>query len=1338
MRWEWSVLPFLLFLVPFKSDARWISLKDGPKELMVSYNFNSSNQLNVSISLSGVEVERVKNGGDEYLKISIPKAGVLTEVGKPELPIFTSFLALPPHKEIHIDIEGVDTQELMGTYMIYPHQNPPIRSPNPDAYENTFEIDEKTYREDRIFPQKIVELRDPVTFREIRIVPLIIYPVRYNPKRGKVTVVRDLKLRITYDNASIYDREKFPLRLTTSFMPLYKTFVKNFDQFYSGIDVQDGTYLVIVKDEYYDAVKTLVDWRRLEGANVKVVRLSEISGAPTFDDLRAYIEDAYHNWESPPEYLLLFGDYEDIPSGSGVSGFASDNGYATVSGDDYLPDIHVARIPVNSVESAYYVVNKILKYDREPTIDNSNWYKKVLTISRSDYVDDANARRCGELALQYGGFIKMDSLWKSLGTNSLYLLKDAINEGRSFVAYFDHGSETSWLALEPVFKIGDVQGLNNVGKLPVIVDIACLNSKFDYQGGDCLSEAWIKAGEPGHEIGAIAVLGATSTSPFVYTDTLGRGFFKGYFEDSLWRLGDAVDYAKLYLYQNFPEPSGGLTQATIEMHEAFGDPYMMFWTDVPRSLLVSHPSKIPLGLNTVEVLVRGEKGEPIQGAIVTISQRGKLIGKRKTDMGGKATLEVEIIKEDSIALVVSGHNLIPYTGYILPKAEGVYLTVGKVIIDDSKGNGDGKVNPGEEIFLNIYVKNLGATKAKVVEGLLSSSSDCVHLLVDSVRFGDIEPGDSTLSDGAFYLSVQKDCYLEDTLSFNLELKDTFGNQWTSHFNVSLCFPIVEIDSILVIDSVAQEPDGFPEPGELVDLKPLLKTHGCYEVNNLTLILSTNSPYVEIIDGVSRFHRLVDRDSSQILGDAFKVKILEEAPFGASIPFEIKVKGEGVDSAFSVTMNVAKGGDYLIWDPDRSHISGPEIKEFLDSLGYSGYYLGDRNLGEFRPILHNFKSLFVCLGAGNEKFILSKNNADAWAVVSYLSNGGKIYLEGADPWYYDPRYEDGLLLDTLFGINATSDGSGDLSNIHGVQGTFTEGLTFSYSGTNKWIDRLLPMEENSWAILKNNSPSYFCGIAHVDVDLKTVGLSCSFGGLTGTIDSKRALLDSIMHFFGIYRNHPPSSFSLRNPPDGDTLSLPFYLEWKEATDPDPEDEVSYDLYLSVYPDFPMNRTIKVAGLSKNRFLVDSSFLDTLTGQLRGVRLGFIKGSMEGLHKGLSGGKLSEANGFGSVLENMGISVYYWKVKARDGEGGDRWSNETRSFAVVFCKPGDANGDGNVDMNDITFLGNYIYLNGPKPTPCSDLNGNGRIESGDLLLLGNYLYGQVGGREGKGNIGRWEKY
>ncbi len=59
---------------------------------------------------------------------------------------------------------------------------------------------------------------------------------------------------------------------------------------------------------------------------------------------------------------------------------------------------------------------------------------------------------------------------------------------------------------------------------------------------------------------------------------------------------------------------------------------------------------------------------------------------------------------------------------------------------------------------------------------------------------------------------------------------------------------------------------------------------------------------------------------------------------------------------------------------------------------------------------------------------------------------------------------------------------------------------------------------------------------------------------------------------------------------------------------------------------------------------------------------------------------------------------------------------------FYQCGDANRDGIVTVNDVVYLINYLFRNGPPPDPleAGDANCDGSANSGDIVCLLNYLF------------------
>ena len=61
-------------------------------------------------------------------------------------------------------------------------------------------------------------------------------------------------------------------------------------------------------------------------------------------------------------------------------------------------------------------------------------------------------------------------------------------------------------------------------------------------------------------------------------------------------------------------------------------------------------------------------------------------------------------------------------------------------------------------------------------------------------------------------------------------------------------------------------------------------------------------------------------------------------------------------------------------------------------------------------------------------------------------------------------------------------------------------------------------------------------------------------------------------------------------------------------------------------------------------------------------------------------------------------------------------------IIFCICGDINGNGSIEVGDLSYLSNYLFFGGslPQYPECSDINNDGNINSADLSYLANYLF------------------
>jgi hypothetical protein len=363
-----------------------------------------------------------------------------------------------------------------------------------------------------------------------------------------------------------------------------------------------------------------------------------------------------------------------------------------------------------------------------------------------------------------------------------------------------------------------------------------------------------------------------------------------------------------------------------------------------------------------------------------------------------------------------------------------YIAYLKSIIDDSLGgNNNGVINPGEDINLPLWVKNYGDSTGINITGVLQIN-DIYTTITDSVKsFGDIPRGDSAFTgEDGYDFSVATNCPDGHDIDFDLVCKDTNDSTWVSHFNLP-----VRAAELIFQEATVSGGNGNStfEPGETVTVVVTVKNQGSVAIDSVNALLRCLSSYTGMIDSIGSFSHIGPDSSADNSSDPFVVYSDSNAPPGTVVDFQMIVSsGYYIDTIpFSLTLGKK---DYYIWNPDQTPASGENIYSILTNLGYNGDY--DTNLV---PDLSPYDAIFVCVGVFPNNYVIEENSPEAIALSDFTTNGGKFYLEGGDVWYFDPL-GNGYDFCALFGINASDDGSGDLSPIVGLTGTFTTVLIIS--------------------------------------------------------------------------------------------------------------------------------------------------------------------------------------------------------------------------------------------------------------------------------------------------------
>jgi len=793
----------------------------------------------------------------------------------------------------------------------------------------------------------------------------------------------------------------------------------------------------------------------------------------------------------------------------------SDNYYTNITGD-FQNEIIPGRFWVNDTIEAKTVVAKVLSYERDTYIEDSLWLRKGVTIVREDefppYSDSvywADARYMHNLLIN-AGYIHIDSLSEHYGHDTVDLL-NAINDGRSYILYRGVGGN----AWSGPFYLYHPTNMNNGFKLPIVISATCATIEG-------IGKLWLSAGTPIEPKGVVGFFGTTTglMGAAEMRSALTKGTLENIFTDSMSTLGKAAEAGRLKYFELFND------SLEYDSWNCLGDPEMNVWTTRPKDIDVSHNQVVYAGTCTLFVDIQySANAMPVESALVCVMAKedSTIYYYGRTNSAGDIEFIVHpYIPGDTVFFTVTGRNLRAYDGFKLTQfIGGPYVLIKSFSISDTAGgNADSIANPGEDIDLPVWVANWGDATAYDISGVVRSTSpDSFFTISDTVKyFGDIQSLDSVFAPDGYNVIIAPNCPDNYRIELQLIARDVNDSIWISDFDFTAHAPLIQFLNYYFPGFVK-----YTQPGDTNQLILVLENIGSYKAENVVGRIFSDDSFFVAIDSTSSFGTIPSNDSASNQLDPFTITAAPETPpcYPLGIKLEI-VSGVYVDT-LNLTIYIGQK-DYLIWDPDPNHSSGPIIKAKLDSLNFLGEY--STTTLPYNDYLSLYKSLFVCLGVSPDNYIVSDTSKKGQEIQRYLEVlSGRVYMEGGDVWYGDPHYHHGYDFCQLFNILAVTNWIGSVSHVSGENGTFTQSMVFNYSGEDNSIDRIDP---NSGGVLifRKTLNNLNCGVAAGN---RTVGLSFELGGLDdgSPPSTKLVLVDSIMRYFGI----PPTGIrdSMASPP-----------------------------------------------------------------------------------------------------------------------------------------------------------------------------------------------------------------
>ncbi len=343
------------------------------------------------------------------------------------------------------------------------------------------------------------------------------------------------------------------------------------------VESNAGTMVLIAHPSLMAEANAWATYRSGQGTVTKVVDVTDIYDEFNFGVASSYaIEEflfyAKNNWQTPPSYVLLFGDghydsknYDatDIGYWNMIPARLVDTLYDQTGSDEALTDfnndglaeIPIGRIPARTGMTVTAALNKVITWEASITSDILN----RGVIFANDRPDGYNFKAMSErVQAQLPAAVPKINVNEAICTDETNVLTcvanptgktellNAINsvDGKYSLNYTGHGSVVVW-SKASFFGGADAASLSNASHPVLITALTCLNGYFmadepPPSNNISFAESMLKAGSGG----ASAVWASTGKTTPDVQEIMATRFYSKLGEGSIPRLGDLINDAK--------------------------------------------------------------------------------------------------------------------------------------------------------------------------------------------------------------------------------------------------------------------------------------------------------------------------------------------------------------------------------------------------------------------------------------------------------------------------------------------------------------------------------------------------------------------------------------------------------------------------------------------------------------------------------------------------------------------------------------------------------------------------------------------------------------------------
>ena len=807
----------------------------------INVNTLSVEKTEVFFSMPDFEIVTTQFNQQSFAQFEIKEGLFTAETGLPELPFYTARIAVPINSKLTIENISLKKVKTVENLIINPVQN----LQNPDYY---FDYNTDFYHsQDKkiVYPELNYSVSELKTVRDMQIVTVNIYPVRFFPAQRKIEIVEEVRLTVNHyseDSAPTYYLKP---KLSPTFERIYENLIDNYTQIRTVNPVYQEPSLIIIfgGDPDLAIINNLRIWKEQRGLEVTVVGTSATGSSAS--SIKNYIQNAYDTWENPPEFVMIIGD---VTGSYAVPTFSMSYGYGDFGAGDYpythlsgpntlLGDVVIGRLSVANNNQLNAMINKVLTYEKNPLIAGEEWYHNNLLVGDSrpsgisTYIVNRYIRSEIYNYDQEHEFVELYTAGVNATTMQNVMSQGVLNSHyRGFVGVSG-------------FNSTHVSQLTNINKLMNCVWLTCLTGTFASES--IIEDITRYTSSTGALAGAITAIGmSTGSTHTAFNNALTGAIYHGLYTADLKTVGEALLYAKLYLVSAYNSVGVDVAKGHAQWANLMGAPSLNIFKTKPKSFGIQLPATIATGTQGMRLDILDSEANPVKEAWITLSKMdGSYISKTFTDEYGVAYLSIDSDLNGTLAMVVSKEGFAPMIGAVTTNS-GAMIAVENYLLNDITGNNNQQINPGETISLTLSIKNYTNFSGNNLMVTLSSENEYINITESVANIASIGAGATQTLTDVFVFEVSQTTPDRTFLPLTVEISDG-TNLWTSY--ILLMVKGINVD---VLNTVVSSGNDYIELDENSNLYFEFVNNGIMPANNITAKLVAKSVHLIVTDSLA--------------------------------------------------------------------------------------------------------------------------------------------------------------------------------------------------------------------------------------------------------------------------------------------------------------------------------------------------------------------------------------------------------------------------------------------------------------------------------------------------------